>query len=50
MSTPPDVRKARTHLAEAEAARMARLQEKVDRYERKQHEKKKKHHRRKRHQ
>ena len=50
LSTPPDVRKARTHLAEAEAARMARLQEKVDRYERKQHEKKKKHHRRKRHQ
>ena len=50
MSTPPDVRKARTELAEAEAARIARLQETVNRYERKQHEKKKKQHRKKRQQ
>ena len=50
MSTPPDVRKARIELAAAEAARIARMQETVNRYERKQHEKKKKHHRKERRQ
>ena len=44
LSTPPNVRKARSDLAAVEAARVARLQETVARYERKQYEKKRKQH------
>ena len=47
MSTPPDVRNAREELDAIEAAKIARLKAKVNRYERKQHEKKQKEHKRK---